>query len=242
MSDIFTEISVNGDISRLIINKYNPVIKYNFKAKNKKIEKGKIKINGIELTISGKNGTLEIKKPLDIEEHILGLGEKPFELERRRTKLTMWNSEPSGYTVYTDPIYSSTPFFISVDKNKKTGIFVNYPGKVTFDFGVSDYGNTTITVDNTGAEIFVITKSSIKDIIKEFTMLTGKPFQIPDWALGHTISRYSYFPEEKVIEVLNTYPCRKCGKPMLMRPGDDDHKAMIGYMKEQGWQHVNCGK
>ncbi len=205
MSDIFTEISVNGDISRLIINKYNPVIKYNFKAKNKKIEKGKIRINGIELTISGKNGTLEIKKSLDIEEHILGLGEKPFELERRRTKLTMWNSEPSGYTVYTDPIYSSTPFFISVDKNKKTGIFVNYPGKVTFDFGVSDYGNTTITVDNTGAEIFVITKSSIKDIIKEFTMLTGKPFQIPDWALGHTISRYSYFPEEKVIEVLKNY-------------------------------------
>lgn len=39
-----------------------------------------------------------------------------------------------------------------------------------------------------------------------------------------------------------TYPCSVCGKLMEMNPGENDHKAMIEYMKEQGWHHGNCGK
>ena len=36
------------------------------------------------------------------------------------------------------------------------------------------------------------------------------------------------------------YFCNVCGKRMEMSPNDDDHKAMIGYMKEHGWGHVSC--
>ena len=39
-----------------------------------------------------------------------------------------------------------------------------------------------------------------------------------------------------------TYPCSVCGKPMNMEPGDKDHIAMRGYMKEHGWHHGDCGK
>ena len=38
------------------------------------------------------------------------------------------------------------------------------------------------------------------------------------------------------------YFCNVCGKRMEMSPNDDDHKAMIGYMKEHGWGHVICHK
>ena len=38
------------------------------------------------------------------------------------------------------------------------------------------------------------------------------------------------------------YPCSACGKPVEMKPGDNDHRAMIEYMKEHGWHHGNCGK
>ena len=36
------------------------------------------------------------------------------------------------------------------------------------------------------------------------------------------------------------YYCSVCGKRMIMSPNDDDHKAMIGYMKEHGWRHKSC--
>lgn len=37
-----------------------------------------------------------------------------------------------------------------------------------------------------------------------------------------------------------SYPCSVCGKPIEMRSGDDDHKALIDYMKENGWRHAGC--
>ena len=36
------------------------------------------------------------------------------------------------------------------------------------------------------------------------------------------------------------YFCSICGKRMEMSPNDDDHKAMISYMREKGWTHKSC--
>ena len=38
------------------------------------------------------------------------------------------------------------------------------------------------------------------------------------------------------------YFCNVCGKRIEMSPNDDDHKAMIGYMKEHSWGHTSCHK
>ena len=36
------------------------------------------------------------------------------------------------------------------------------------------------------------------------------------------------------------YFCAVCGKRMNMSPDGNDHKAMIGFMKERGWGHGVC--
>ena len=36
------------------------------------------------------------------------------------------------------------------------------------------------------------------------------------------------------------YYCAVCRKRMDMSPNGNDHKAMIGYMKEHGWGHPSC--
>ncbi|MFG1449598.1 MAG: hypothetical protein AAE983_03025 [Thermoplasmataceae archaeon] len=46
--------------------------------------------------------------------------------------------------------------------------------------------------------------------------------------------------DEAIEDYRITYPCSVCGKPIEMMPGDNDHKAMIGYMKEKGWAHSKC--
>ena len=55
--------------------------------------------------------------------------------------------------------------------------------------------------------------------------------------IGYTLG---YHEAEEKFKI--TYPCARCGRPMPMFPGEDDHKAMISYMKEHGWHHGNCGK
>ena len=36
------------------------------------------------------------------------------------------------------------------------------------------------------------------------------------------------------------YYCNVCGKRIDVKPTDDSHKTMIGYMKEHGWGHASC--
>ena len=36
------------------------------------------------------------------------------------------------------------------------------------------------------------------------------------------------------------YYCAVCGKRINVEPNSDSHKAIIGYMKEQGWAHSSC--
>lgn len=196
----------NKNIHKIEINSYEPIINFNFKEKGtKKFKTDKIKIAGQEIKIKEISDGLEISKSLDINEHILGLGEKAFELDKRRTKLTMWNTDSYAYRQYTDPLYVSIPFFIDITKNCKLGIFVNYTGKLIFDIGIEKYDEIRIKIPNNSVEFFVIIGKNIKEIIRDFVKLTGLPFKMPDWALGHSISRYSYFPQEKVLEVLKEY-------------------------------------
>jgi hypothetical protein len=36
------------------------------------------------------------------------------------------------------------------------------------------------------------------------------------------------------------YYCAVCGKRIDILPNNDDHKALIGYMKEHRWGHASC--
>ena len=36
------------------------------------------------------------------------------------------------------------------------------------------------------------------------------------------------------------YFCAECGERIAMSPNSDSHKAMIGYMKGDGWRHTSC--
>lgn len=34
--------------------------------------------------------------------------------------------------------------------------------------------------------------------------------------------------------------CNMCKEQIIMRPNDNDHKAMIKFMREHGWGHKSC--
>ncbi|AKA48727.1 hypothetical protein IX51_06005 [uncultured archaeon] len=48
--------------------------------------------------------------------------------------------------------------------------------------------------------------------------------------------------DEAIEDYRITYPCKVCGKAIVMKTGDNGHKAMIEYMKEHGWSHSSCLK
>ncbi|BCU67737.1 alpha-glucosidase [Sulfolobales archaeon HS-7] len=167
-----------------------------------KSEFAKVDVTPEDFGLTMRNETTVVKK-LGLKERIFGLGEKTFELDRNHKKYVMWNVDPGVYVKYQDPMYLNVPFVISVNGDKATGFFFNSASKIEFDIGFSDYSKLIVNVPSSGIEFYVIEGPRIKDVIKRYFQLTGMPTELPEWSLGYMMSRYTYFPQDRVIELLD---------------------------------------
>ena len=155
--------------------------------------------------IKEKSNGVEISLHLAISDHILGLGEKAFPVDRKRTRSTFWNNDGYIYSMYSDPLYCSIPFFIKTNKDNNMGIYVNFPGRLTIDCGIDSYDRITIEAPTKSFAFYLIIGKTPETVVEGYSRLTGFPFRMPEWALEHQISRYSYYPDEAVLTILRRY-------------------------------------
>jgi alpha-D-xyloside xylohydrolase len=128
-------------------------------------------------------------------EKIFGCGESFTRLDKRGQKVVLWTNDANG--VETGRMYKPIPFFMS---NRGYGMFVHTSAPATFDFGAS-YGNTTaLLLGDDTLDLFVFLGEP-KEILNEYTTLTGKPSMPPLWSFGLWMSRITYFSEEQTREV-----------------------------------------
>ena len=188
----------SSKVEKYVINNYLPLLKYD---EDIKYEEG---MYNKEFMFSESDNSSYFLKKFDINERIVGMGEKAKRLLKNREHLIFYNYDQGGYKRDDDPLYVSIPFFISISNNI-TGYFINSPAKVEIDIGLIDYNKIQVKVNDSGFELFVIHGDSIEDVLKNYTELTGKTFVPPKWALGHQISRYSYYPDETVLKIVEEY-------------------------------------
>lgn len=142
---------------------------------------------------------------LELDDHFYGLGEKALPLDRRRTRTVMWNTDAFGYGLGTDPLYMSIPFFIVLRRGLAYGVFFDNPYRTTFDLGHSSEEWYSFEAEGGQLDFYLIYGPSVKEVVEGYTWLTGRAPLPPLWALGHQQSRYSYYPQERVVEIAERY-------------------------------------
>jgi len=198
---------------KITINEHKPVVEFNLISEE---PKPSFEILGNELLSSLGEQQVKIKiveekekiiitKKIGIKEIILGFGEKALPLNKRRSRLVFWNYDNYNYSWYSDPLYISIPFGIFVNENKAIGIFLNTPAFCIADLGLKEYDEAVFEIHDNSLEFYIIFGPKIEDVLKTYFEITGKPFLPPSWALGYQISRYSYFPQEYVIEIAKEF-------------------------------------
>ena len=197
------EAAHGGRIRRVVVNNFRPVIDFGFTGETVSAEGGVATRCGT-LTFEENGEGITVRKQMDPSEHVLGFGEKAFEIERKRLVLRMWNNDPGGYSRGRDPIYMSIPFYISV-REGVSAFFINSVSRVVFDIGVSEYDNVLAKIPEHGLELFIFEADTVEEVVELFTSLTGLPFMPPLWSLGHQVSRFSYYPESTVMRIVRDY-------------------------------------
>ena len=169
-------------------------------------EESKIfELNGRKVTSQREGSNLKLLIDLKDDDHIFGLGEAPLRMRRNRAKFTTITSTSWDYNDLKNTIYSAMPVFIIVNRASTVCVMVNSFGKCDFDFGAEEYDKVRITVSIKNMEFFIHEGKNPEESLEWYTTLTGKPFEIPEWALGHQISRWSYFPRSSLESVVQNY-------------------------------------
>ncbi|MFP3202960.1 MAG: glycoside hydrolase family 31 protein, partial [Sulfolobus sp.] len=185
-------------IYKIIVNDPFPPVEFPFEGKDSEKD-----LSFFSLNITERDGNILIEKDLDIKEHVLGLGEKAYELDRRRGRFIMYNVDAGAYGKFDEPLYLNVPFMITVKHGIAKGYFINSASKFIFDIGVEDYGKIKIKIPEPSVEIYYFEGPTIEKVLEQYSEITGKPFLPPIWAFGYMISRYSYFPQDKIVKLLD---------------------------------------
>ena len=128
-------------------------------------------------------------------ERIYGCGESFTSLNKVGQKVHLSVTDPQGPE--TDGQYKPVPFFFS---NRGYGIFMHTSAPVTCDFGASYIGADRLFMADEQMDFFVFFGSP-KDILYEYTEITGKSPMLPLWSFGTWMSRITYFSQEEGLEI-----------------------------------------
>ncbi|KKI92695.1 alpha-glucosidase [Bacillus sp. SA1-12] len=144
-------------------------------------------------------------KDMEKDDHFYGFGEKTSFLDKRGEKMTMWNSDVyAPHNPETNALYESIPFFMTMRGGNAHGIFFDNTFKTVFDMK-SETEVYSFSAGGGELDYFVMAGPSPKDVLTQYTTLTGRMQIPPKWALGYHQSRYSYETEAEVRELVQTF-------------------------------------
>lgn len=159
--------------------------------------------------IAFQNGEIEKREDgfyytMKDEDIVYGLGENVRGINKRGWKYVSSCNDDPVHSEEKRSLYGAHNFIlISGDKN--VGIFVDTPGKVTFDIGYTKYDTLHIQMETEDFEIYIIENETPDSVITEFRGLIGKSYIPPKWAFGYGQSRWSYFTSDEVREVVKKH-------------------------------------
>jgi alpha-glucosidase len=160
---------------------------------------------------------------------VYGLGESVRGINKRGFRYVSWCSDQPNQNESSESLYGAHNFLL-VSGRTTFGIFFDTPSHIVFDIGWTKEDVLSVTTEDTGVSVYVITpsgnrtESSLTDIIRQFRTIIGRSYIPPRWAFGFQQSRWGYKTEDDVREVVRKY--RDAGIPL------DTVCLDIDYMKD----------
>lgn len=147
-----------------------------------------------------------ISKIMEDNMYFYGLGERTGSLNKKGYHYKNWNTDdPSPHGETFEQLYKSIPFLISLKDNNAFGIFFDNHFETHFDMGKENSNYYYFSAVDGNVDYYFIYGPEVKDVVNEYTNLTGKTPLPQMWTLGYQQCRWSYSPKERVLEIAKAF-------------------------------------
>lgn len=144
---------------------------------------------------------------------VYGLGEQVRGINKRGWIYTSNCSDDPHHLETTHSLYGAHNFLI-ITGRKTFGLFIDYPGTLTFDIGYTRKDTLRITPSEWNLDLYLIEEEDQlpSSIVHTFRRMIGRSYIPPKWAFGYGQSRWGYKNEADIREVAENY--KKAGIPL----------------------------
>lgn len=142
-----------------------------------------------------------LSEAMAADEHYFALGDKTGPFDRRSQAFELWNTDSYRFQESTDPLYKAIPFFLTFRAGFASGVFLDNTWRTSFDFGKASPDAYTFGSIDGSIDYYIFAGPTPRDVVEQYTWLTGRPPLPPMWMLGYQQSRYSYAPEQRLMDV-----------------------------------------
>ena len=142
----------------------------------------KVLIGGCQIDVGERLARIELQRG----ERIYGFGDKRAALNQRGRKVDILNRD--AFASETNESYKSIPFYMS---SAGYGLFFHNYRPSNFDIGASEKNQLRIKVSG-GEMDFYLFIGNMKEILSQYTELTGRPAMLPYWAFGYHQAKATY--------------------------------------------------
>lgn len=149
-------------------------------------------------------GEVACFKGMEAGDRFYGFGEKAGFLDKRGERLTMWNTDVyAPHNPETQELYVSIPYYMTLRGGRACGVFFFNTHRTEFNLRGDD--NYYFRAEGGQLDYFVFAGPRPKDVVAQYTALTGRMPLPPKWALGYQQSRYSYETAAEVRELVRSF-------------------------------------
>jgi alpha-D-xyloside xylohydrolase len=125
-------------------------------------------------------------------ERLYGCGESFTRLDKRGQLLHMWTRD--AYSAQTTTMYKPVPFMLS---SRGWAVFAHTAAPATFDLGHGHDGAAVLYLADDVADLFLFLGEP-KEVVSEYTALTGRSSMPPRWSFGLWMGRDTYESADEV--------------------------------------------
>jgi alpha-D-xyloside xylohydrolase len=125
-------------------------------------------------------------------ERLYGCGESFTRLDKRGQLLHMWTRD--AYSAQTTTMYKPVPFVLS---SRGWAVFAHTAAPATFDLGHGHDGAAVLYLADDVADLFLFLGEP-KEVVSEYTALTGRSSMPPRWSFGLWMGRDTYESADEV--------------------------------------------
>lgn len=147
-----------------------------------------------------------VSKVMEENTYFYGLGERTGSLNKKGYHYRNWNTDdPSPHGETFAELYKSIPFLITIKDENAFGIFFDNHFESHFDMGKENSNYYYFGAVDGNLDYYFMYGPTVKEVVNEYTDLTGKTPLPQLWTLGYQQCRWSYAPEARAMEIASAF-------------------------------------